>query len=75
MVAIERCKPTVSVWQDVIFITKNNILICRQFCFSSRSVIRIKGILLFNLSLLCNTGTAYLGDEITIVDRLSFSFE
>ena len=30
---------------------------------------------LFNLSLLCNTGTAYLGDEITIVDRLSFSFE
>ena len=40
IVAIERCKPLVSIWQDVIFITINEILMCRQFRLSSCSVIR-----------------------------------
>ena len=55
---------------------------CRQFRLSSRSVICTKGIvmtvmiawLLCNLSLLRNTGTTYLWDEIAIVNRFSFSF-
>ena len=30
LVAMERCKPTVSIWQDIVFIAQNNILMCRQ---------------------------------------------
>ena len=82
LVAMERCKPTVSIWQEIVFIAQNNILMCRQFRLSSRSVICTKGIvmtvmiawLLCNLSLLRYTGTTYLWDEIAIVNRFSFSF-
>ena len=46
LVAMERCKPTVSIWQEIVFIAQNNILMCRQFRLSSRSVICTKGIVM-----------------------------